>query len=72
MLLLSETVVSTIFELLGVTVDSDFFESSPILVELCKQRLLKVGKTFQSKFNGLNNLKRFTSTSVIALFEQLF
>ena len=72
MLLLAETIVSIVMEIMHISVSEDFFDSSSILRELCKQRLLKIGKYFKQRFNSLNNLNKFTPKEVLTAVEALY
>lgn len=71
MLMLAETVLSTAFEVLGIIPPDNIFASSPILMELCKQKFIKIIKHYRQRFNGLSNIFKFTSKEIISSVEEL-
>lgn len=57
-------------EIASILPPSNFFVSSPILIELTKQRILKNVRTHSSRFSGLNNIFKFAPAEVAAQVEK--
>lgn len=68
-LMLAETVVSTALEASGLSAPEEFFYSPAIKIELCKQRLLRILRSFRQKFGGLNNIYKFSSREAVGLID---
>lgn len=67
--MLGETIVSTAFEALGLIAPEHFFTSPAIMLELCKQKLLRIGKHYKQRFAGLNNILKFSSKEAVTLVD---
>jgi len=72
MLLLAETVVSATVDVMRVFVGQGWQESPPIMVEVCKERLLGICRQLRTRYSGLSNFRRFTSEEVVAAVELLY
>jgi len=47
-------------------------ESPPIMVGVCKERLLGICRQLRTRYSGLSNFRRFTSEEVVAAVELLY
>ncbi len=64
-LLLAESIVRAVLEICNILPPIDFFSSSPILLELTKQKVFRAVKSYKHKFSGLNNIFKFTAREII-------
>lgn len=67
--MLAETILSTAFEGMDIRVPDNYFTAPPIMIELCKQKLLKIVKNYRQRFAGLSNIFKYTSKEIISLVE---
>ena len=71
MLVLAQTVLSAAFDCLQLHPPSSFWSCSPIIVELCKQKLMNIAKNYKSRFPGLNNVFKFAKKEVLEAVAQV-
>jgi hypothetical protein len=69
-LLLAESLAKAVLEIACILPPTNYFTSSPILIELTKQRILKNVRHHSSSFSGLNNVFKFTQGETIAQVEK--
>jgi len=54
---------------MSITTPINFFMSSSIMIELCKQKLFKLVLGFRNRNIGINNIFKFTAKEVITEVE---
>lgn len=59
-IIISESIVKSVCEIVELQPPQSFFTESLILIELCKQKILDEIKNYQVRFGGLNNIFKFT------------
>ena len=69
-ILLAQSTLKGAFEIASILPPVDFFTCSPIMIELCKQRIFKNVKQHNVKFSGLNNVFKFTGSEIVAEVEK--
>jgi hypothetical protein len=62
---MAESIVRAVFEIYNILPPIDFFSSSPILLELTKQKVFRAVKSYKHKYGGLNNVFKFASREII-------
>jgi hypothetical protein len=69
--LFSDVILKLTFEILKIACQlSSVFTSQQIDVELCKEELKSKIIQFESRFSGMNNIKKFTRPEIVNLIER--
>ena len=69
-ILLAETIVKATLEIAKINIPQNLCISTPILIELTKEKIFSLIKKHKSKFNGLNNIFKFSSKEVMNLVDE--
>lgn len=67
MVVQAEACVKAVFDILDIQTNvTGLFVSSPISLELAKQKVFKIMRNFKINYSNLNNIFKFTPESILS------